>query len=798
MLCICTDLGYEEVGKRGCPTKDLSTLDADLKARHVTTEELSLALSTCLGHGYQDTHRPCTWWDRSCDIGLLLGTFIHGFGNYEAMRNDDDLPFKAKIRQQANANEACAAAHGCFVAAANAARKVFDSAFDSAKSKAQEEVNAVVAKVYAASKVEGDKSNANAGVGEKPTSAAPDVPLSNATDIDDTHLVTLTRLSESMTGAARAKIETNMGLTKSTTPAVAAPVVKNESDSESQVADDRELPLHKRLPMPDARVLDGLVVRLIGHIEGDIASENTEVTNGSSGIEWEMGKDVSVHEEARSKALQRFLGMSKEQVAEERRDFDGIGFNGAQCASTHRSLDDGSDFSLGAASQGLSQVATGTDAPRYLRTLGVPMNLTRYATSALVYADSPVLQTMLSDERKRSEIDGGNTGVTEEAKPLASTDAGLSSNGEPASSEDKAKPPAVTDPSKNVTQQQQLLTNPPTPANAESSKDVAEQNVQTGPVIAPAFRDDASVRAGLCVAALHFGIPTMGGSDVRVDAAILGELSRQLQSFNSLESLFSLDNLSTATASVMNGVKTPPVDAIHQYFESVLLPHCLRLCVMGNGPTTRNARGSEGKFETALGFSTYPDCSQSRQSPLPDPCAALADHSIEALACAFAILRRARLMRAAQYIVSGGVPLTTLMDVLKSSAVCDSMDDLPVWWCPEVHDLGLLVHAATRGLFSILVDRKAGSASNVFAPEVVKQHVQTRFIPQAASKDMFSNASPDEISAWVDDQVQQFPSANTLERRLGLLCSVATAHLGDDINRYDTLPMWDHGAWPRK
>lgn len=39
-----SDLGYDEMRRRGCPTNDYSTLDMDLKARHVSIEELILAL----------------------------------------------------------------------------------------------------------------------------------------------------------------------------------------------------------------------------------------------------------------------------------------------------------------------------------------------------------------------------------------------------------------------------------------------------------------------------------------------------------------------------------------------------------------------------------------------------------------------------------------------------------------------------------------------------------------------------------------------------------------------------------
>ena len=758
-------LRHEELGKRGCATKDLSTLDADLEARYVTTEELSLALSAKL----RDVHSnrrcaPCTWWDRSCDIGLLVGTFIHGFGNYEAMRNDEELPFAKKIRRQDKLNEACIAAYISFHAAARMARVVFGNALDSARSKAQEEAHAVVAAAMAASKVAEEENNSQSGAEIKPSSDALEALQSNGTDLDDTHLVTLSRLSNSMVSAARTEAtrsrtmsvdEGHIELVKSIRD---PPDDGQESIDEIDRTEKELLPPHQRLPMPDARVLDNLLVQLIDRLEGEITPQYRS-SNGSSGIEWDSGKDVIVHEEARCKALSVVVGLSEENISEERRDFSGIGLNGAQCATTHRSLDDGSDFSVGAASAELSYVATGNDAPRYLRALGVPMNITRYAASALMYADGATLETMLSEERIRNSI--------EDEDEVGEKDAILAVSADP-------KPEKV---------------------GSESPVDPVARIV-----MAPEFRENASLRAGICATVLHYGYTTVGSSNAHVNAAISSELERHLPSSDKAHPklLFSVDNFSSAAASLMDQTNMPSSDALKQYVEFILLPYCLRLCVMGNGPTTRNARESKGRFETAFGINEYPDYTKPRQSPLPDPCGLLADQSIEAVACASAILRRTRLMRAAQHIVSGGVPLDRLKEILQSDIMLNSMQDLPIWWCPEIHDLGLLVHAATRGLFTILGDRKDGITGSVFSPEAIMHHIRTRVVSDKVfPKHLLASTSPDDISAWVQEQSQQFLSANALERRLALLCEQATADMGSSSTRYDNLPMFDHGGYPR-
>ena len=66
---ILMNLGHEELGKRGCANGDLSGLDVDLKARFVTTEELTLSIGTrfCELVG---TNPPAVSW--------LSGAFLVG------------------------------------------------------------------------------------------------------------------------------------------------------------------------------------------------------------------------------------------------------------------------------------------------------------------------------------------------------------------------------------------------------------------------------------------------------------------------------------------------------------------------------------------------------------------------------------------------------------------------------------------------------------------------------------------------------------------------------------------------
>jgi hypothetical protein len=105
----------------------------------------------------------------------------------------------------------------------------------------------------------------------------------------------------------------------------------------------------------------------------------------------------------------------------------------------------------------------------------------------------------------------------------------------------------------------------------------------------------------------------VASNNVCVDTAILSELGRHVSSLetNRHESLYSLEGFISAASTLMDHANVPSLDIVSEYMESILLPHCLRVCVMGNGPSTRNARGSKGKFETAYGISNYPEYTDS-------------------------------------------------------------------------------------------------------------------------------------------------------------------------------------------
>lgn len=81
---------------------------------------------------------------------------------------------------------------------------------------------------------------------------------------------------------------------------------------------------------------------------------------------------------------------------------------------------------------------------------------------------------------------------------------------------------------------------------------------------------------------------------------------------------------------------------------------------------------------------------------------------------------------------------------------------------------------------------------SIFSRGTIEKDLHRRFAHQFPP-----NTSVSDLQQWTNAIAIEFPTANILERRLGLICSVTSSHLGDDDRRYDHLPMFDHGGWPR-
>lgn len=808
------NLGHEELGKRGCAPSELVTLDVDLKARFVTSEELALAVSGSFSK--LDLKAPVSWWDTSCDVALIIGTFIYGLGNYEMMLRDHSLPFADKIKKFVQHDVLCKVAVRRFRSAASATRKVFDEALDAMQVKAELEVQAAVAAAAkAAAQREKDAARVREGgeAAEVAAKSMPETQVENAFEFDgtDTHFVTLPRMHRRVQESIR-KDAAKAAASASSDGAiveVVPEIIQSGDDFEPRSVGNPSWRTKERhiLPMPDARILDHRFIRLLKEIEKDPSSNDEAVASTESDL-WKRPSDVVTHSQVRDRVLSIFVDNASDVIDE----YAGVGLSGNQCGISHRTLNDGSDFSFGSASSHLAQLAYGTDAPRYLRALAVPMNITRFAISGLIYAESSCVEQLMESEGYR--FFGNKEGKKDLEPHAASKPFGKSKDSEKLNADGAVKMNGNTGASSSVetsgtsekavahtdtrnTVESDASQKKSDNGNGSSHDDEAEQKTcaPIDPVefIDEVFRHNAKLRALVCVAVIFYGFPSSSPSTLNTD--LWRALQREgclAEEVDAFDGLFGIEEFRNVAAELVPGVEIPETEVLRKYVETVLLPHCLRLCISGNGPSTRNARGSEGEYETAFGVSIHPEPSQPQQTPLPDPCMSLQQHSLEALGFASALLRRVRLVRSCIHLCSTASEATAkrMLSAARSQTM-GHLHEMPVWWCPWVHDITILFEAATRGLFSIVREREN---HGVFSLPKIEQFMNTAVVTPSLAA--VQQSTQDEVSAWIEQHSSKFPSINQLERRLGCLCSLLTADLENE-SRFDTIPMFDHGGWPR-
>ena len=789
---LCEELGYEQLAQRGCQTSSLPSLGLDLKARLVTSEEMTLAL-----HGRLvsiECNPPAGWWDRTCDLALVVGTFLHGLGNYDSMLNDGHLPFGFKISQYVKNNTLSVDAQKRFESATVTAKNVFDAALEASKIKAQKEVQKAVAAAAAASQKR-EKDAALLREGGTGAEAIADTineeRVDNLYDIkegEDAHFITLVRMRSALVSSSR----------QIPMPTEELPVSSEETldGNEGEERPKRKFRLGNNhlLTMPDARVLNFRLSHLLAAMDKpSISTSLLEVSKKAFATprDWPTSKVVVTNYDVRNAFFSGHLGASSYQMASTVNEYAGIGMCGSQCATSHRSLDDRADYSVSAASRDLDHVASGSDSARYLRALGVPMTFGRLSLIALVNAEEQCLDGMLRNETQKyfGEDDGSGDEKDNDHPALSQT-----GQAEDHSANDE----------KNGTGPEMNTGNGNRPGDFKAQLSAGPENdenstMDSNSILVPqTLQGNAALRSSICLLLSFYGCGAKESTAAHISSGLWTSLTKSLvdsEKGATAPELFESSRFMSLLAKQSNDPVVPAQNEVVSYIETCFLPHCLKLCLYGNGSSTRDARGSKGKYDTFDGISRYNEAAENLQSPLPDPCLSPQEHSIEAIGLACAILRRCRLMRCILKIASGGIPVEKLNEIARSPVMRQSMDGVPVWWCPWIHDIALLLHASTRGLFSVVNDREnldtvAGMA---FSRKAIVRHIQSTLL---SSQSVGKEVSAEDMAIWAAECADEFPSLNVMERRLAFLCSLATEHLEGD-SRYHNYPMYDHGAWPR-
>lgn len=160
-------------------------------------------------------------------------------------------------------------------------------------------------------------------------------------------------------------------------------------------------------------------------------------------------------------------------------------------------------------------------------------------------------------------------------------------------------------------------------------------------------------------------------------------------------------------------------------------------------------------------------------------------HGLKAKHHAWVALRRSQLLIDVQEILSSRFP--ELLAHLRSGSD-ELVSDMPVWWCPWIHDLAVFDGMARYGISNwekILLDRNLP-----FHRETRSQHIRLVFIEGSASfKPLYRHVFDSEatMGAWFDQVVEEFPSLAVLERKVQAICAVVLNHDGalNDGQRYE-------------
>jgi len=717
------------------------------------------------------------------------------------MLNDDSLPFIYKISNYAKSDFLCCDAQKRFANAAVAAKKVCDDALEASKLKAQKEVQkAVAAAAAAALKREKEAAALREGgiAADAVISTMDEQPMDHLYEIQegkDDHFITLPRVKKAIEHSIRSKSLSPSPSVESKANGMSNVSSHKEAKGTEENKGRRKRALFHTLPMPDARVLDFRLKLLLREIEKGCSEHSIETEPKDEFTTpkiWPASDTVLLNQRMRDFAARFALESNLKQTSDQVIEYSGIGLNGTQCGVAHRTVDDRTDFSIGAASPDLYQVAHGPESPRYLRALGVPMTFGRFGMVALVHADEKCMNRMLENEHKRIYRKEKENVISKE-----NDDHSLQTKSRAVTNNlDEVKPSEVPS---NGNGQTKLIKTKNDELGEGSSDCNSIPPTPTNVVPAP-FQDNATLRAGVSTALLYFGYPLIQNDKSMINCDIWENIRRESHvplPETSPNPMFDATLFQSLLQSLCGDTRVPKMDLVKEYIEECLLPHCLKLCLYGNSSTTRITRGSKGEYKTFEGTNSYPEPTETLQSPVPDPCLPLIEQSIEAVGMANAIIRRVRLMRCILKISSDQIQINNIQEILHSKTMRKSMDGLPVWWCPWIHDAALLVHASTRGLFSVLKDRGT-EACPVFSSEVVKTHIERSFFDTEIVPGSITDASSLEATdAWIESHANEFPSLNVIERRLAFLCAKATENNLESESRFDNLPMYDHGGWPR-
>lgn len=155
-------------------------------------------------------------------------------------------------------------------------------------------------------------------------------------------------------------------------------------------------------------------------------------------------------------------------------------------------------------------------------------------------------------------------------------------------------------------------------------------------------------------------------------------------------------------------------------------------------------------------------------------------HGLKAKHIANIILRRVQLYKVVHHLIT--TKPQSVLTYLKSEQG-RMVDEMPVWWCPWIHDYGILQGMKKHGVFAWKSIRS--DLSLPFHTKAVQDHIRLVFLDGSREKSLLEQVlkTRAEMNVWFKSIVDTFPCVMVLERRIQHLASVLTREEEDESLR---------------
>jgi SNF2 family DNA or RNA helicase len=158
-------------------------------------------------------------------------------------------------------------------------------------------------------------------------------------------------------------------------------------------------------------------------------------------------------------------------------------------------------------------------------------------------------------------------------------------------------------------------------------------------------------------------------------------------------------------------------------------------------------------------------------------------HGLKARNTAWMTMRRTQLLEDVLDILS---TKRGALEAFLRSGKQSLVENMPVWWCPWIHDLGVFFGMARYGVYGwerIMLDRQLP-----FHRQAREHHIRAVFLEGTPTfRPLYRHhfKSLADVNAWFVSVLNEFPSLSVLERKVEAICAAVLEQYGSAAERYN-------------